>query len=263
MRRYPKIEFDRLQMYMGYPYVIDIPDAFGSITIKKITMGDVIKIGEKRFYESLNVFITNTTAYRLLLWNGGIDWNTFSDFELFVSLYKSLDPEIVNLIFEDLDFSKFQIRDRIVDEKGKIMPTLVYEDDSVEINEEVYQHIHQYLQTLFNMEPEEKITTDSILKQWYINKDKTHLANEESKKKTGENIQSFSMQTMISACVNHPGFKYKLSEIGEMGIMEFYDSVQRLQIYESSTALLKGMYSGMISSKDLDPSTYNWMREIK
>jgi hypothetical protein len=44
--------------------------------------------------------------------------------------------------------------------------------------------------------------------------------------------------------------------------MEFYDSVSRLQIYEQSTALMKGMYSGFISAKDIKPEDYNFMREI-
>lgn len=67
---------------------------------------------------------------------------------------------------------------------------------------------------------------------------------------------------MVSALVNHPGFKHKLSELKEVGIAEFYDSVKRLQIYEQSTALLKGLYGGMISSKDVEPDAYNWMKDV-
>jgi len=36
-----------------------------------------------------------------------MDWNTTSDFELFVMLYKNLDLSITKLLFGDLDFSKF------------------------------------------------------------------------------------------------------------------------------------------------------------
>jgi hypothetical protein len=41
------------------------------------------------------------------------------------------------------------------------------------------------------------------------------------------------------------------------------DSVQRLQIYESTTALMKGMYSGMIDTKGLDKDALNFMRNIE
>jgi len=38
----------------------------------------------------------------------GIDWNIWSDFMLFVMLYKNIDPEVSKLMFGDLDFSKFE-----------------------------------------------------------------------------------------------------------------------------------------------------------
>lgn len=70
------------------------------------------------------------------------------------------------------------------------------------------------------------------------------------------------MKTIVSSLVNHPGFKYKLKELKEVGVAEFYDSVKRLQIYEQSTALMKGMYSGFIDGSKIKPEDYNFMREI-
>lgn len=40
------------------------------------------------------------------------------------------------------------------------------------------------------------------------------------------------------------------------------DSVQRLQVYESSTALLKGIYSGFVDASKIDKNELNFMREI-
>lgn len=61
MPRNPKIEFDELQMYFGEPYVIDVEDAVGSITVYSPTIGDILLMGEKKFYQGLNIFICNTT----------------------------------------------------------------------------------------------------------------------------------------------------------------------------------------------------------
>lgn len=88
MARTPTIEFDHLQMYFGEPYVIDCEDAMGTLTVYTPTIGDIVHIGEKRFYQTLNMFVCNTTQYRVLLWDIGIDWNTFSDFSLFCMFYK-------------------------------------------------------------------------------------------------------------------------------------------------------------------------------
>ena len=41
------------------------------------------------------------------------------------------------------------------------------------------------------------------------------------------------------------------------------DSVKRLQTYESVTALMSGMYSGMIDTKKLNlKEELNWMRDL-
>ena len=71
------------------------------------------------------------------------------------------------------------------------------------------------------------------------------------------------MKSIISAMVNHPGFKYKLKELKEVGVAEFYDSARRLPVYEQSTALLKGMFSGFVDGSKIKPEEYNFMRDIK
>lgn len=256
-QRYPQLEFDSLRMYFGEPYVIDLEEIDGSITIYQPTIGDMIRVGENKFHITLNFLTTNTTACRLMLHQMGKDWNVVSDFELFCLLYHNIDPEVSKLIFGDLDWSKFKIAQK-TDTEGNITWFLVNQEQNIIINESVYQHFHQYLQRVFNIFPEEKFTRDPMLKQWWIDQEVRRTEREESKPSS----ESSSIQPIISALVNHPGFKYKLKELKDVGVCEFYDSVKRLQIYEQSTAVLKGMYSGMISSKDIDPDSYNFMKAI-
>ena len=249
--RYPPIEFDKLQMYMGFPYVIDLPSAEGCITISMPTMKTFIELGEKRYLQTINVFTTNTTEYRAPLWDVGIDWNEISDFDLFCMLYKQIDPDISKSIFQDFNFENLDLY-----KKGDTI-VLYDEKNNIEINEEVYQHIAQYLRVIFNINPVEKITKDKFLKEMYINKDKRDAEIRKTKQK-----ESSSIQSLISACVNHPGFKYKLKEVLDMGMYEFYDSVARLNIYENTTAVLKGMYSGFVDSTKFKSNDFNFMREI-
>lgn len=241
-------------MYFGEP--LELKSGNGDKTFKVLqpTIGDILEINEVKFYSTLHVFVTNTTSCRLFLWDAGLDWNEVSDFQLFCILYHSIDPDVSRLLFGDLDWSSFQVMQKKDDESF----VLWSEKELIEINEDIYEHIHQYLQNVFNMHPEVELTDDPILKKWWVDKDR----RSDDRKKKNKDEKSFSMQSMISAMVNHPGFKYSLKELKDVGVSEFYDSVNRLQIYESSTALMKGMYSGMISAKDLDPDSYNWMKDI-
>ena len=256
--RYPKIEFDEIQMYFGRPYVIDIADAVGTVTVYAPQMKFIIETGQRKFNETLNIFTTNTTAYKLLLWDNGIDWCELKDFELFCMLYKNINYDVSSLLFGDLDFSKFELRNKKIDEEHEVL-TLWNEEQQVEINEEVYQHFHQYICTAMNIQPEEKFTFDKTMKEWFINSERQKIHNAEAlNKKTEE----YSIQPLISACVNHPGFKYKLSEVEEMNVFEFYDSVKRLQVYENATACLKGLFSGFVDGSKIQPDQYNFMKEI-
>lgn len=262
-KRYEQFKFDALQMYMNYPYTLKCGDEFGEIVMHSPTLGDIIALGQERFYTAINPFVTNTTQYRLPLWEAGKDWNVMSDFELFITFVcaRNLDEEALELIFgTNINWNSFSPYMEQIE--GKETYYLISEESNIKIDEDIYQHMTQYLHHLLNIFPEEKITKDSVLKQWYISSDKRKKHNANEREKNGEKKDDFSIQPLISSCVNHPGFKYKISELNELTMVQFYDSVHRLQIYESTTALLSGMYSGFCDTSKVPEDSFNWMRAI-
>lgn len=267
MGKYPVLKFDKLKAYFRYPYVIDLENANGVIKVLVPTIGDIVEFGEQTFYLTLNIFVTNTTTNKLMLWNINKDWNKTSDYELFIMLFPSINNDVCKLLFRDennneIDFSKFEIYNRIYNEgeeneEKKIV--LYNEEQNIEINEDVYEHIHQYLGFVFNMKPENKFTDDIMLKKWWIDKERREV---EKKKEEKEKDEKSLLLSLISSCINHPGFKYNLEQLKDVGVCQFYDSVSRLLIMEQSLACLKGLYSGMVDSKKIKPESYNWMKEI-
>ena len=272
MPRNPKVDFDSLQIYFREPYQIDLEGIPGKIVLYQPTIGDIVKIGEGKFYDTLSIFTANTTQYKVFLWEMNIDWNTFSDFQLFVMMYQKANPEVVRLLFGELDLLKFQpfIRmkdgsppsdDISLDNLGDNAEIVLWDDDDqIAINYDVWNHMSQYFKFVFNIFPEEKITSSPMLKQMYIDRDKRNM--ERKKESNADSSAGIGLQSVISACVNHPGFKYKLQELRDVGIFEFYDSVNRLQIYEQSVSLMRGMYSGFVDGSKLKPEDYNFMRDI-
>lgn len=259
--RNPVIEFDQLQLYFCKPYTIDLEGVDGKITLVQPSIDDIVRLGEKRFYATLNIFTTNTTAFRLQLWEQGFDWNVMSDFDLFIMLLTNAEKEVYQTFLPDIDFSKFTRFAKHISQEETV--GVLYDiENKIEINEQVYFHISQYLRMLFNIYPAEKITEDAILKKWYIDKDKRELAIRKEKKEKGQLDNNSNLMPIISGCINHPGFKYKSSELKEIGVYEFWDSVKRLQVYESTTALQKGMYSGFMDTENIKPEDYNFMRVI-
>ena len=254
-------EIDRLRLYFGEPFSIKIPSINPNIPYKDLiiyqpTIGDIIDFGEKKLYSAVNIFVANSTMYRLQLWELGLDWNELSDFEVFSMLMTSLTIEDTKLLFGDVDFSKFKPMEKRMPDSEEAELVMYNAEQDIEINEEIHGILCHYIRTMFNIFPKREFAKGKATKKALIWEDRQKLKVEK------DITHSSTLLPMISACLNHPGFKYKKNELREVGIVEFMDSVQRLQIYESTTALLRGMYSGFMDTSKIDKEQFNFMREI-
>lgn len=253
-----KYEFDKLQLYFAEPYVIKTEDDNGNvineITIIQPTIEDIVTLGETIFYNTLYIFILNTTSYRLQLWDMGQDWNKISDYELFCSLVKGANFQVTKTIFGNINFNDFDLYSKKTKDGTQVM-TFYNQNLNIEIDEETYEHIAQYLRTMFNIFPKEEKTKGKTTKEWLIEEEREKLRIQ--KKSDSKSM----LLPLISTYLNHPGTKYKKNELRNVGIYEFMDSIQRIQIYESTVAINHGMYSGMVDLKGVDKEAFNFMRE--
>lgn len=237
-------------MYFGEDYT-----ARCGVVVRQPTIGEILEIGENKFYSSiLGPWITNPTQYRLMLWNVGIDWNKISDFDLFRMLYKSDEKYESHVLFPGMNFAK-------LDEYQKTTPegetTIILSDGDFDFSEDDYLEISEYLRLMFNIFPKVEKAKGRTTKEIIIQEDEEKLRLAMKEKKS-----SSTLMPLVSACVNHPGFKYRLKELKEVGICEFMDSVQRLQVYENSVALMSGAYSGFVDTKGIPKENFDFMRDL-
>ena len=248
-----KYSFDKLQMYFGEDYQVA-----DGIIISQPTIGDIMIFGEEKFNQVLNPFVVNPTSLRVALWQQGKDWTKMSDYELFYQLILQLQltPNETSMIFGDLDFSKFNLYKRQNEVEGELVEDIILlnHEQKVLIDEEIYNHMSSYLRTMFNIFPKVEKAKGRTTKEWMIEGD---ILNSKS-----QPTQKSNLLSMISFCLNHPGFKYKKSELKDLGVVEFYDSVQRLLIYESTSSLMKGIYSGFVDVSKVDRKEFDFMRDI-
>lgn len=245
------LQFDELKMYFGDDFWVT-----DKICIHQPTIGEIIEFGEERMYASIMPFTCNTTTYRLQLWKNGIDWNKITDYEMFCMFLGSLKPEDTKLVFGDFDFTTLTLcKNNETEEIG-----FYDEEFNLIIDELVYMRMSEYLRLMFNQHPKVEKAKGKLTKQALIEEDEMKIKIAQRK---GETSHS-TLLPLISALLNHPGFKYKKNELREVGIVEFMDSVQRLQIYENTRALMSGMYSGMLDTSKIDTKTeLNWLRDLR
>lgn len=242
-----KYHFDKLKLYYGEDYKVN-----DFITIHQPTIQDMIDYGENEIYSSMSPFLANSTTYRLSLWDAGIDWCKIDDYQFFCLTRSLINHDSVKCIFGDLNINQLQqaiFEDKIV---------FTNESEEIVIDEETYLHMAEYLRFMFNSYPKTEKTKGKSNKQDLILEDRI----ERNRKLREKEENSSSLLSMISFCLNHPGFKYKKEELRNVCLVEFMDSVQRLNIYESTSALYKGMYSGFMDTKKINKNDLNFMREI-
>lgn len=257
--------FDVTKAYKRVPYQVN-----DWLTITQPTVGQIIDFGEDRFYGMLYSFVGNTTMFRLRLWKIGIDWNKISDFEMFAMLTSSLYNEDTKILFGDTDFTRYKpvpieipnpdfddSKDPSKDNPLRIESFVLYDiATDTTIDEDVYNDFVYYLRHLFSIYPKVQKAKGKTTKEWIIQE-------EEEKARLSEGVPFKSiLYPLISACLIHPGFKYKKDELWNVGIYEFMESVQKIQVYETTIALLRGSYSGFVDTSKIPKNEFDFMRDI-
>lgn len=259
--------FDKLALLFMEDYEVK------GIKVSQPTIGDILRVGESNFYQALSPFLYNSTSIRVMLWEAGIDWCNVKDIEVFDILnnIQKQNKEILrqvigdevekrenplNILFKDIDITTFNLyKEKEKEEDSEEKLCLYSHTYDIKLYEEDYMQIAEYIREMLNIHPKVEKAKGKTAKRWMIDEDKMNALHRDEK-------NTSTLLPLVSACVNHPGFKYKLQELREVGIYQFMDAVQRLQIYESSIALLNGSYSGFCDISKVDKDNFNFMRDI-
>ena len=242
------MEVDRLKLYFGDDITIN-----ENITLSQPTIGQIVEFGERHFYNVLSMLTCIPSDMKSELWDmNKTDWQTVDDFELFIMLTRNLSAEDTKLFLGDIDLSKMELYTR--QENGQIC--LFDVETGVLIDKMIYTKIVTYIREMFNINPKVEKAKNKRTFNVLIEDDRFR----KSLKKKDE--YKSGLMPLISGMLNSPGFKYKKNELREVGIVEFMDSVQRTSTIMSTTALMHGMYSGMIDTSKIPKEQFNWLRDL-
>lgn len=289
-----KFDFDELKMYFREPHLVKMPnDEY--IEIRQPSIGEIIEMGDREVYAAISPFITNTTACRVQLWDAGEDWNKISDFKLFSALVthadnvdflfkkvtfvnnpeyddslseeknRELGQEKIIKLYSKIDFTKLDIyAKQPIEDTCKTKEICLYDPmQNILIDEETYMHIREYVRMIFNRYPKEEFAKGKTTKLWIIGEEKEKIKREAEK---NDRKSHSVLLPIVSGLLNHPGFKYDLEGMKNLGIFAFMDCAKRLQVYEKCTAFLKGIFSGMMDTSKFGEEELNrkinWLRDI-
>lgn len=241
------VEVDSLSLLSGKQ--IKITD---KITYAQPTLQDVIRFGEKDYYQILSNLTAIPSDMKSLLWDAGIDWMEFSDMELFYALSKSMPKEKTEIFFPNLDFSKFILI------KNEYDDLIMYDsEDDIKIDMFAFKRMQDCLCKSHGIKKKIERAGNKYTKQILIEEDRQ---NRELNKDKEFKSNLFGL---VSAMVNYAGFKYNYSNVWDLSMFQFMDAVQRARLIDSTNHLLNGVYAGTIDGKKIRNEKFNWMREVQ
>lgn len=239
---------DLLQIYFGEDYTVK-----EGLTIHQPTIGEIVEWGEEKYFSMVNTLCSIPSDMKSFLFDNGVRWEEISDFDFFILMTRPFTPEYTSILFgKNLDFSKLKFY--VKKEDGSSV--LFDEETGFAIEEEDYKKMISYIRCFNNLHPLVEKAINERTRIALIELDRQKKAENKDK-----NFTSYLLP-IISAMLNHSGFKYKKTELKEVGLYEFFDSVQRIQIIMNTTSLLNGMYSGMVDTSKIKKKEFNWLREI-
>lgn len=245
-------ENDELKIYRGEDYVVS-----EHITIHQPTLNDICNYGERDYYSMIYQLTATPQSMKVQLWDMGIDYTTITPFELFYSLlYKMYPQDKTSILFGDLDFTRFQLMQR-KDDKS-IFLCQVIDEQVITIDEFTYNVIVDYLRQVHMLQKDEKMPANESTKMILIED-----AREEIERSKNKEYHS-QLKNMVSAMINSEGFKYNHTEVWNMKINAFMDSVKRIAKIKNANLLLQSGYSGFgINLKEISNKQLDWLGELE
>lgn len=238
-------EVDELALYFGSPYPIN-----AYITVTLPTIGELVEYGERQYFSLINTLCAISSDMKSSLWDSGLDWTTVQDFDLFIMMTRNLPVEKTKIILGDVDLSQL----RPFENKNTGGAVLYNPDTGAILDELAYKKMFSYLCKAHNITKKVEKAANSYTKKILIDEDRQKIERAKN-----EPYKSF-LKPLISSVKCRMG--YSLNYIKQMGLMELFDDLNRLQIIVNTDALLGGMYSGFVDTSKIPQSKFDWTREI-
>ena len=219
-----------------------------SIKVVIPTVGQIIE-DEDAYYGMITVFTAMPIDLMVQLDDMGIDFTEITDYDLFLILFNSLKTQRTDLLFGDLDLSKFRLTQN--EQTGNIF--LLNSEDHIVIDKNVYQQVSAVLRKIHHIDKNRRKPANLEAKDYMLQR-----AREKQRRNRSRKIQS-QLESLVVAMVNAPEFKYDYESTKELTIYQFNESVRQIINRVNYDNRMFGVYSGTINAKEMSQDDFNWL----
>ena len=246
-----KVPFDTLKhVTFGEDFVLN-----EHITLHNPTVSEVKDFGEQKYLQFIQLMTMRSYDDAASLYQAGLDYADFSDFDIFLRNYKSITPEISSIILGNIDFSQFDIA--VDNENEKLV--LINSTKDIIIDEICFAYIATFIRKInfisnhIEFDMGNKISRDAYAKR------QLEKLKRKSKKPV---VFESQLDNRISYVCNCSGCKYNYEDIKNIKISTFYDIYYRQMAFNERELYLKIFASGMMDKTSRDDSKLDASRKL-
>lgn len=209
---------------------------------------EVIDFGEDNYYRVLNLFVRKPYDIAVELDDNGIDYQSITDWDLFVDTASQIPIEYSCILFGKFDFSK--LKAYVNDEGTKILVN--QENPDIVVDEALYRIIVTYLRYIhFISEKVEYDVGNSIAKKFLLERMRRKQKKALKDYLSGKKKRHSQLADMIKFCVNNAGFKYNYETVMNMKLNLLYESYFFLVHGDERRSVMYGVYNGTVDTSKM------------
>lgn len=248
-----KIPIDYMQyVVLGLDYKVN-----EKIVLHNPTLNEVIEFGQDKYLSFVSLITMRPYDDMVALDDAGLNYQDYTDYDIFLRNYKSITPEISSLVLNDLDLTKFVIA--VNEETNR--PVLINPLNNIVIDELIFSQIASFVRRInFISSKIEYDVGDEQARKYLIDKQRRAIKKRKRKKNKSEN--TFFLSNIISLLCCLPGCKYGYHDIVNLKISQIYDQYYRINMIDERERYLNILCTGMVKQESKDSSKLNWTRDI-
>jgi len=225
----------------SYPITDDI-----SVVIPKV--GDVID-RESEYYTQVSILTAMPIDYMVQLDDIGMNCTDVNEYQLFLMLFEGMRSMKTDLIFGDLDLSRFEHFHNT--ETGA--PVLYDEEHDIVIDRVVHTKIASFLRKIHHLEKNNRKPGNEDARKYLLERARQKAARNKNRNRESQ------IEPLIVALVNTEQFKYGFEETRELSIYQFNESVRQILHKIDYDNKMHGIYAGTVDPKHLSQDDLNWL----
>jgi hypothetical protein len=238
---------DELALFKGNDFKVN-----DKITIHHPRLGEICDFGEERYYELVLAFTATPFDFKVQLYDMGIDYENISDFDLFLITYQNYKIEDTSILFGNLDFSKFVLKQNAINDEL----VLFNEEEKIIIDKVIFIVITDFIRSINFFKRNLDKAGNAHTKEYLIEKERRKLQRQKNKPYVSTLVR------LISAMINSENFKYRYDDVWNLPIYVLNDSIRRIQKIKNYEHLMFGVYTGNVSMKNISEENLDWLGSL-